>query len=79
MPAQKRSILARLLIWRIKNISNQRFVYILSIIVGFLSGVVAVIIKNGTHIIQLLLEGKLIADYYSAFYFIFPLIGLGST
>src|SRR5690554_788693 len=79
MPAQKRSILARLLIWRIKNISNQRFVYILSIIVGFLSGVVAVIIKNGTHFIQLLLEGKLIADYYSAFYFIFPLIGLGIT
>lgn len=79
MPAQKRSILARLLIWRIKNISNQRFVYILSIIVGFLSGVVAVIIKNGTHFIQLLLEGKLIAEYYSAFYFIFPLIGLGIT
>lgn len=40
---------------------------------------VAVLIKNGTHYIELLLEGKLIKEYHNAFYFIFPIIGLSLT
>lgn len=76
MQEQKRSLLTRFLIWRLKHISHRQFVFILSILVGFLSGVAAVLIKNGTHYIQLLLEGKLIREYQNAFYFIFPLIGL---
>jgi CIC family chloride channel protein len=44
--------------------------------VGFTSGLAAVFIKNLTHYIQLLLEGKLIQEYHTAFYFIFPIIGL---
>lgn len=51
----------------------------MSIVVGFLAGMAAVLIKNGTHFIQLLLEGKLIKEYHSAFYFIFPIIGLSLT
>ncbi|GER58393.1 chloride channel protein [Patiriisocius marinus] len=47
-----------------------------SIIVGILSGLAAVVIKNATHFIQLLLEGKLVNEYHTAFYFIFPIIGL---
>lgn len=75
MPAQNRSLLTRFLIWRLKHISHRQFLYILSIVVGFLSGMCAVVIKNGTHIIQSLLEGTLIKDYQTAFYFIFPIIG----
>lgn len=72
----KRTLLKRFLIWRIKHISHKQFVFVLSIAVGFLAGLAAVLIKNGTHLIQLLLEGKLIQDYHTAFYFIFPIIGL---
>ena len=72
----KRTLLKRFLIWRIKHISHKQFVFVLSIAVGFLAGLAAVLIKNGTHLIQLLLEGKLIQEYHSAFYFIFPIIGL---
>ncbi len=79
MPAQKRTLLTRFLIWRLKHISHKQFIFIVSIIIGFLSGMVAVLIKNGTHFIQLLLEGKLIKEYHSAFYFIFPVIGLTFT
>lgn len=75
MPQSKRSLLARFLIWRAKYISQREFVYILSIIVGFTSGLGAVILKNLTHYIQLLLEGKLIQKYSEAAYFVFPLIG----
>ena len=75
MPTPKRTILTRFLIWRIKHISHQQFVYIVSIVVGFMAGVSAVFIKNFTHFIQLMLEGRLVAYYHTAFYFIFPIIG----
>jgi CIC family chloride channel protein len=73
----KPSLLKRFFIWRLKYVPQRQFVLLVSILVGFLSGVGAVLIKNGTHFIQLLLEGNLIEDYHHAFYFIFPLIGLG--
>ncbi|GHC42840.1 chloride channel protein [Ulvibacter litoralis] len=75
----KKTLLKKFLIWRIKHISNKQFIYIVSILLGFTSGVGAVIIKNTTHFIQLLLEKKLIKDYLTAFYFIFPIIGLTLT
>jgi CIC family chloride channel protein len=76
MPAQKRTLLTRFLIWRIKHIADKQFIYLISIIIGFTSGVGAVIIKNLTHFIQVLLEGKLIKEYHTALSFIFPIIGL---
>ncbi|MEZ4801280.1 MAG: chloride channel protein [Gelidibacter sp.] len=66
----------RFLIWRAKHISHKQFVAILSIIVGFTSGVGAVVLKNLTHFIQHLLEGNLVKYYHQAFYFVFPIIGL---
>ena len=76
MPAQKRTLLTRFLIWRIKHIADKQFIYLISIIIGFTSGAVAVIIKNLTHFIQVLLEGKLIKEYHTALSFIFPIIGI---
>ena len=79
MPQSKKNLFTRILIWRAKHISQQQFIYILSILVGFTSGVGAVVLKNLTHFIQLLLEGKLIQEYHHAFYFVYPLIGLTLT
>jgi CIC family chloride channel protein len=74
MQAQK--VFTSFLIWRAKHISHRRFLYLLSILAGILSGVGAVIIKNLTHFFQLLLEGNLVQYYHHAFYFVFPIIGL---
>lgn len=71
--------LQRFLLWRTKHLSQQQFILLLSVIIGFAAGLGAVIIKNLTHFIQDLLEAKLIANYHHAFYFIFPLIGLALT
>lgn len=71
----EKSLYKRVLIWRAKHISQKQFVYFLSILVGFTSGVGAVILKNLTHFIQHLLEGKLVNYYHHAFYFLFPIIG----
>ncbi|WP_199269121.1 chloride channel protein [Polaribacter sp. L3A8] len=75
MPTTK-TIYRKILIWRYKYISEKQFIYILSILVGFLAGFGAVILKNLTHFFQHLLEGNLVRDYHHAFYFLFPIIGL---
>ena len=80
MPGKKRNpILLRFLLWRTKYVSHQQFLMVLAAIIGFLSGLVAVLIKNITAFIQLLLEDRLIANYHDAFYFIFPVLGLAIT
>ncbi|WP_026288460.1 chloride channel protein [Polaribacter irgensii] len=75
MPTSK-NIYRKILIWRYKYISQRKFIYILSVLVGFLSGVAALILKNLTHFFQHLLEGNLVRYYHNAFYFVFPIIGL---
>ncbi|MCG8183100.1 chloride channel protein [Tenacibaculum piscium] len=67
----------KFLIWRTKNISQRQFIYILTILIGFLSGIGAIVLKNLTHFFQHLLEGNLVRYYHHAFYFVFPIIGLG--
>lgn len=79
MVGSEQTLLSKFLIWRLKYIPQKQFIYIVSILVGFLSGLAAVLIKNGTHFIQLLIEGNLIKEYQTTFYFIFPIIGLGLT
>ena len=76
MSATKKNWFTKFLIWRAKHVSQTRFIYFLSILVGFTSGVGAVILKNITHFFQHLLEGNLVKYYHQAFYFAFPLIGL---
>ena len=68
--------LKRILIWRYKNVSERQFVYVLSILVGFLAGLGTLVLKNLTYFFQWILEGNLIKDYHYSFYFLFPIIGL---
>ncbi|MCM4171802.1 CBS domain-containing protein [Arenibacter sp. TNZ] len=76
MAALKKSWLNNFLVWRAKHISQKQFIYLLSILVGFTSGIGAVVLKNLTHFFQHLLEGNLVRYYHNAFYFVFPIIGL---
>lgn len=75
MPESKRYLI-RFLKWRYKHISNKHFISIASAVIGLLSGLVAVTIKNLTHFIQELLEVEFIREIHNLFYFIFPIIGL---
>jgi CIC family chloride channel protein len=69
-------LLRKFLIWKYKNISERNFIYILSILVGFLAGLGTVVLKNLKHYIQLLLDINIFKDYKSSLYFIFPIVGL---
>ncbi len=76
MSSKSKILFRKFLKWRYQNISNRQFTNIASAIIGLLAGLGAVTLKNLTHFIQLLLEGKFIAEIHQAFYFIFPIIGL---
>ena len=69
-------LLRKFLVWRIRHMSQQTFVYLLSIVVGFVTGLAAVTLKNVTHLIQHLVTTS---NYHSYFYFAFPVIGIVIT
>lgn len=75
-PKRLQKVLLYIYKWRYKHITETQFIYILAVLVGFLAGLGAVLLKNITHLIQELLEGRIIKDYHTALYFIFPIIGL---
>lgn len=68
-------LLKKFLKWRYKHISNKTFVHILSVLVGFLAGLVSVTLKNVTYLIEAVLEKGIIISENSL-YFILPVIGL---
>lgn len=76
MAIQLKKILRKFLIWKYKHISERNFIYVLSILVGFLSGSIAVLLKNLTHYYQLLLDINWLEAYKASMYFVFPIIGL---
>lgn len=79
MPYRKKSLLNQFLIWKYKHISPKNFLYILSVIVGFLAGIGAVTLKNLTHFIFEFLRTGFIKEIHIGFYFVFPIIGLCLT
>ncbi|MCV6631625.1 MAG: chloride channel protein, partial [Flavobacteriaceae bacterium] len=70
-----RKVFTRFLKWRYKHISQKNFLFILSILVGFIAGLAAVTIKNITHYIQYILD-KGIVFSQNQLYFVLPTIGL---
>ncbi|WP_248724414.1 chloride channel protein [Seonamhaeicola sp. ML3] len=76
MPLSVKSLLRKFLIWKYKHISERQFVYMLSILVGFLAGMGTVVLKNLTYYIRYFFNLYIFKDYQSTLYFILPIIGL---
>lgn len=72
----KNKLLKQILLWRYRNISERQFVYILSVLVGFLAGFGTVLLKNITFYIQLLLSVDFLEESKNSYYYVFPIIGL---
>src|SRR5690554_2504955 len=77
--ARVRKFLRSFLVWRHKHMTDRQFVILLSILVGFSSGVAAILLKNMVHFIQLLLRSDLVNKYHNYLYFIYPGVGLFLT
>ncbi len=72
----KQDLITRFLKWRLRHLSNQSFVLILSGIIGVFSGVAAVILKRSVHSIQEFLTADFYAEYANFMYILYPLIGI---
>lgn len=73
------NLLNRFLVWRVKHIQQKHFVLFLSLIVGLLSGLAAVIFKNSVHFVQGLISKGFTNNFYNYLYFVYPLTGLFIT
>ncbi len=76
MPLKVKSLLRKFLIWKYKHISERQFIYILSVLVGFLAGIGTVLLKNLTYYIRHFFNLYIFKDYQSTLYFVLPIIGL---
>lgn len=76
MSTHNKSLLARLLIWRLRHVSNKSFVLFLSVIVGLAAGLSAVVIKDSVHLIKKILQSGFIGDYQDYLILILPIIGI---
>jgi len=72
----KPNVLKRLMRLRYKYISRRNYIFFLAILIGLLSGLVSVVIKNITFGIEWLLQNKIISSFKGVS-FILPVIGLG--
>ena len=72
-------LLSRFLKWRVQNIDQRRFLYILSFVVGLTSALAAVLLKNIIHYIHLLLEMLVEKGSGNYLYLAFPLVGITLT
>ncbi len=62
--------------WRQKGKNNYYILLVASIIVGFLTGIAAVILKNSVHFVHEIIRTDIGADRHVGLYFVFPLLGM---
>lgn len=74
-----RDLLVKFLIWRIKNVSDRNFILLLAGVVGLLSGLAAVILKQTVHWIQGFLTRDFDVQYANYLYLSYPLVGVVLT
>lgn len=69
----------RFLIWRVRYIKEKNFILVLSLLVGIVTGLAAVMLKNMVHYTHLFLTERLQVDEGSFLFFIYPFIGIWLT
>ena len=69
-------IIARFHRWRIRNMSERGFITALSIFVGILSGLAAVVLKNTVWLTQRLVHSLVSNEMNNYIYFALPLVGI---
>lgn len=71
--------LGRFLIWRVRTIKEKHFILILSLLVGIVTGLAGVLLKNMVHFTHLFFTERLQVDSGSLLFFVYPFIGIWMT
>lgn len=70
------NLLVRFLRWRIRNISNRNFFLAVAVIIGLLSGMATVAMKNIVYLIRTLLTHGFSAEVHNYWFFVYPAVGV---
>ncbi len=69
-------LLKKILIWRIRHVSDRVFLIILALIIGVIAGFVAVVMKNSVFLIQDILKGWFSIEKGNILFIFYPIIGI---
>ena len=75
----KNDLITSFLIWRLRHLSNQSFILILSGLIGIFSGFAAVILKESVQFIQEFLTDDFYTEYANFMYILYPLVGISAA
>jgi len=73
---KKTGLLGRFLIWRVKHVDNRNFIIFLSLLVGFLSGFSAVLLKNLVYYTHYFMTNGFKFTENNYMYFAYPGVGI---
>lgn len=76
MKKEKVSFLQRLLVWREKHVTGKKFVLMLSLVVGILTALAAILLKHLIHLIQNFLTDNFNATDANYLYLVYPVVGI---
>ncbi len=76
---KKTNFLGRFLKWRIRHIRHKHFVLFLSLVIGLLGGLSAVLLKNTVHYTSLFLTKGFDEEYINFLYLAYPIFGIIAT
>jgi CIC family chloride channel protein len=76
MELKKISLTSRVISWRLKHLSGKQFILIMSIAIGFLAGLAAVVIKNSVHFISHWVEHNILSSGNTLWLIGLPSLGI---
>ncbi len=79
MKTRKKNTFGRLILWRVRHVPPRQLNLFLSFIIGILSGLAAVILKNVIHLTEQWLTHGLHIEQSNYIYFLYPAIGIFLT
>ncbi len=69
-------LLQRFFRWRMTHVSDKQYIYFLSVFVGIMAAISAIIIKKSTHLITHLLNLAITSQGGNFLYFLYPAVGI---
>ena len=72
----EKGILGKFLVWRVRYIKEKQFIVMLSILVGIVTGLAGVVLKNMVHFTHMFFTERMQVDSGNLFFFIYPFIGI---
>ncbi len=76
---EKKDFLNKLIVWRISKISEKNFIYLLSLLLGILTGLAALLMKKLIHFVEFIILDWLPANTFNFLYLVLPLVGITLT